>query len=156
MTRQSHSRNLRNIDELLARYLCADLARQRSRGVEPGAWNWHQSASEPAGRGYQTIRRRAVRAPDPALIVNGQWVVRRLAHDCVRVELPKLSSNDQRFLLHAMGQETGNVRLGSEKAIAAVARHVKQASPKWLLRAAMDMAHATKQDWKEWKDSGFI
>jgi hypothetical protein len=50
-----------------------------------------------------------------------------------------------------MGWETANVHLGNHKAIRAIQRDLAIRKPKWLHRAAKQMARATISDWTEWR-----
>jgi hypothetical protein len=100
---------------------------------------------------YSRIVANAVRMPDPFLMVNDGWVLRRLSPFCSRIELWQLPrGHDEEKLLRAMGRELANVHLGT-RAIAAVRRDLPQRKSKWLRQAAEVMAEATLKDWKEWR-----
>lgn len=103
---------------------------------------------------YQDIVSQAVRVPDPALRIDGSWVVRRLAPDCVRIELPAMSTKTEHLLLNAMGWETANVHLGTRAATAAIRADLGKRPPGWLGQAAKAMARATKADFADWQKSG--
>jgi len=93
--------------------------------------------------------RQAVRSPDPFLHVLDRWIVRRLAPDCVRVELDDLPrSRDEPRLLRAMGWETANVHLGGPRA--PILRDLRSRRSRWLERAAANMVDATLADWRAW------
>ena len=84
--------------------------------------------------------------------LRGQWIVRRLAPDCSRIELASLpSERDEARLLHAMGWETANIHLGSRDAVGAVRRDLKHQPKGWLQSAAEKMVQATCKDWEEWR-----
>ena len=101
---------------------------------------------------YERLQREAVRMPDPFLTLQGQWLVRRLAPDCARIELASLpQSRDEAHLLHAMGHETANIHLASREALAAVQADLNTRPANWLHEAAKNMAHATTEDWHVWK-----
>ena len=120
--------------------------------LTPSAWLWPQKGRTPYEIYYPTILHRAVRNPDPLFSVNGQWIVRRLAPDCSRIELGQLPrERDEVRLLTAMGFETGNIHLGSHKGIDAVRQDVVKRPTLWLLKAAKAMADATHADWEEWR-----
>lgn len=114
-----------------------------------GAKNW-----TPGDVLYQDIVRQAVRARDPILRLDGGWIVRRLAPDCVRIELPAMSTKTEHFLLHAMGFETANVHLGTGGAVGAIRSDLKGRPAGWLSTAAKGMARAVKDDFVAWKKSG--
>jgi hypothetical protein len=101
---------------------------------------------------YQSILDQAVRGQDPFVRVQGGWLVRRLSPYCSRIELATLpKKRDEAHLLYAMGWETANVHLGTHKAIRAIQRDLATRKPKWLHRAAKQMASATISDWREWR-----
>jgi hypothetical protein len=105
---------------------------------------------------YQRLQSDAVRMPDPYLTIQGRWLVRRLAPDCARIELASLpQTRDEVHLLHAMGHETANIHLASHEALATVLADLSTRPANWLHEAAKNMAHATTEDWLNWKaDNG--
>jgi len=128
----------------------ASIARE-AKARAPSASEWVNHDAE-TGDYYRAIMRRAVRTPDPLLVVRKRWVLRRLAPDCSRVELAALpKQRDEGRLLHAMGWETANVHLGSAKAAKGVLRDVRRRPQGWLLAAALSMVEAMASDWEEWK-----
>ncbi len=113
-------------------------------------------ASAPAARPtihYATICRRAVRCADPFLEVRGEWVLRRLAPDCSRIDFTVASTaNDQTQLLRSMGAETANVHLGSGvRRIEAVRADLAGRAPAWLKQASKVMERATLADFAAWQ-----
>ena len=101
---------------------------------------------------YSRIVSNAVRMPDPFLVVNDGWVLRRLSPYCSRIELAQLPrGHDEEKLLRAMGRELANVHLGTRRTVAAVRRDLRQRKTKWLRQTAEVMAEATRKDWKEWR-----
>jgi hypothetical protein len=101
---------------------------------------------------YSRILSNAVRVPDPFLVVNDGWVLRRLSPYCSRIELAQLPrGHDEEKLLRLMGRELANVHIGTRRAVAAVCRDLSKRKPKWLRQAAEIMAEATLKDWKEWR-----
>lgn len=102
---------------------------------------------------YQVLLDRAVRCRDPFVHVQGQWIVRRLAPDCSRIELSALpEERDEKVLLESMGFELANIHLGTPEAVKAILRDLQKRPDKWLYRAARDMTRATRKDWKVWRD----
>jgi hypothetical protein len=94
----------------------------------------------------------AVRVRDPHLHFHDNWVIRRLAPDCSRIELSSLPSDrDEERLLYAMGWETANIHLGTREKTSAVRKDLGARRGRWLHKAAKAMAEATRQDWKEWR-----
>jgi hypothetical protein len=101
---------------------------------------------------YSQILSNAVRTPDPFLVVNDGWVLRRLSPYCSRIELAQLPrSHDGEKLLRAMGRELANIHLGTRRTVAAVRRDLQQRKPKWLRQAVEVMAETILKDWKEWR-----
>jgi hypothetical protein len=101
---------------------------------------------------YMAIVSKAVRAPDPFLVVREGWVLRRLSPYCSRIELSQLPrDHDVEKLLRAMGRELANVHLGSGRAIGAVRRDLGAREPGWLVETARVMAEAMVREWNEWK-----
>ena len=100
---------------------------------------------------YQTLLNQAVRCRDPFVHVHDEWLLRRLSPYCSRIELSSLpKKHDESKLLYAMGWETANVHLGSEKAIKALLRDLTKRKAAWLPGATKAMVKATVSDWKDW------
>jgi hypothetical protein len=127
---------------------------REAKAMRPSAVYWASGSSDPAEILCQLIINRAVRCPDPFVLLRGHWLVRRLAPYCSRIELSVLPRNrDELRLLFAMGWETANIHLGSQSAAKEVRRHLSTLKPNWLWSAARDMAKAVSDDWKAWKKS---
>ncbi len=102
---------------------------------------------------YQVLVDRAVRCRDPFVHVQGQWIVRRLAPHCSRIELSALpQERDERVLLESMGFELANIHLGTPRAVKAILADLDKRSKSWLFRAARRMTRVTRKDWKVWRD----
>lgn len=101
---------------------------------------------------YSKLCENAVRCPDPFLTVTNDWIGRRLAPDCSRIELGALPRNrDEQVLLLAMGYETGNMHLGTPGAVFDIFKALKRLPDDWLLVAAEDMYRDTLKDCKTWR-----
>jgi hypothetical protein len=123
----------------LARELKAWLPSAATRGARRG------------GRPAVALMRDAIRSPDPVWSIRGSWVVRRLAHDCSRIEVDDLSkSRDEQKLLRAMGWETANVHLASPKTCRTVIRDLRGRRAQWLEQAVAAMVESTVRDWNAW------
>ena len=90
----------------------AMIARE-AKALLPSAYGWAVGRS---GRESlcRKLMERAVRSPDPSMIVHGDWIVRRLAPHCSRIELsafPKRRA--EREILEAMGRETANAHFAT-------------------------------------------
>jgi Uncharacterized protein conserved in bacteria (DUF2252) len=98
----------------------------------------------------------ARRLPDPYFRLRGQWTVRRIAPDAVKINLKKLKQDgfereDQMELLRAMGRETANIHLGSEQAaevLADLERRQKR-DRNWFGNAIKVWRKKVETDWKD-------
>jgi hypothetical protein len=125
------------------------IAREAKALVPPATVWLGDDRQEPGGDGAALLRR-AVRCADPHFAIEGKWVVRRLAPDCGRIELDaRLSLEQQRELLRAMGGETGNMHLAS-RGTAHIRRDLDRRPPNWLRRAAKLMAGLMATDQRDW------
>lgn len=132
----------------LAEWRGGSVARE-AKALAPSACVW-ASGGRTAPIHYQEILNRAVRCPDPFVRLQKRWIVRRLAPDCSRIELPALPKDrDEIRLLHAMGFETANVHLGSVKPRVLV-NDLKKRARGWLLNEARKMQKAVLADFKDY------
>ena len=98
-----------------------------------------------------TLLAAAVRQPDPMVRLTERWQFRRLAPDCVRLDLDGLEeAADAAKVFWAMGYETGNMHLGSREAVPAVLDDLNRRPPGWLAEAAERMAKQVTHDWGDW------
>ncbi len=131
---------------------CGGKISRETKPLVASAWLWARGELRSSKLWYADITNQAVRVPDPFLKLRGNWVVRRLAPDCSRIELADLPKEREELrLLSAMGQETANVHLGSSKTIPLVRRDLSGRKKGWLRKASARMADATLRDWKEWR-----
>lgn len=106
---------------------------------------------------YKDMLEKAVRCPDPFVTVKGNWVLRRLAPDCSKIDLSTLpQERDERILLEAMGYELANVHLATRGAAKSILADLKERESNWLADAGKEMADATKKDWKLWREKNPI
>ena len=120
----------------------------------PSAWGW--AVGRPKDHAFALrLLKRAVRQPDPFYLVKDGWVVRRLGPHCGRIELSQFPQHrDEKAILKAMGQETANLHLATSDQCAKVLRDLGKRKPDWLHQAALAMAEATEQDWKNFRSAG--
>jgi hypothetical protein len=131
---------------------CGGLIAREAKELRVSAWHWERAAARDGPLFYERIIRQAIRVPDPFVGVQGNWLIRRLAPDCSRIELfslPKMQ--DELKLFEAMGWETANIHLGTKGAKAQVIADLRRRPAKWLRKATEAMAEATLADWKEWR-----
>jgi len=137
----------------IANYRGARIARE-AKALAPSACVWAAGGKSSQRIEYQVILDRAIRAVDPFVRLGGRWIVRRLAPDCSRVELSAMpKERDETRLLRAMGFETANVHLGTQRAAKLILANLGKRSSDWLHESATAMVKATNEDWREWKAS---
>ena len=124
---------------------------REAKPLAPSAWLWAQGARAVPPR-YAEILKRVVRVPDPFLAVHGQWLIRRLAPDCSRIELASLPrGQDESRLLWMMGWETANMHLGSPRQRRSILADLGRRKMTWLAKAAERMSEAVAGDWRKWR-----
>jgi hypothetical protein len=124
---------------------------REAKALLPSAAAWARGKAHPRIH-INDLLSHAVRVIDPSFVLEGPWMIRRLAPDCARIELADLAeTRDERKLLHAMGWETANLHLGSKRR--AIATHVRRQGVRWLEDAARAMAAATVDDWRAFRRS---
>jgi len=123
---------------------------REAKALVPSACIW--ACQGPSGElHYAEIVDRSVRVRDPFVRVQGNWLLRRLAADCSRIELFMLpAARDEERLRYAMGWETANIHLASPTAARDVLRDLKKRPARWLHHASKAMVAATRRDWKDW------
>ncbi|HVO34480.1 MAG TPA: DUF2252 family protein [Gemmatimonadales bacterium] len=126
---------------------------REAKALAPSACCWAEGGRTAKIR-YRDILAAAVRCRDPFVRLQKNWIVRRLAPDCSRIELAALPrERDHLRLLQATGWETANVHLGSIRRRDLVAD--LRGRPKgWLARAARVMENAVSEDWADWRRAG--
>jgi hypothetical protein len=102
-----------------------------------------------------TLLQHAVRDPDPHFQVHDAWLIRQLAPDVAKIEMPE-NERDKRLalapaLLGLMGRETANIHLGSRTGNA-LEKSLKRLDrdKRWFSSATERMAACTRQDHAEW------
>lgn len=137
----------------LADWRGGTIARE-AKPLTASAWTWACGGPVRALL-YERILRGAVRVPDPFLSVHGNWVIRRLAPDCTRIELARVGTqSDSCKLLWTMGWETANIHLGTPAGCKLIRRDLGRRQGNWLLEAARSMRAATLADWRAWRVTG--
>ena len=125
---------------------------REAKAIAPSAWVWCKGLPERKFAVNATPPAGVVRVPDPTVRVVGNWIVRRLAPHCTRIELADLPGerNEER-LLYAMGFETANIHLGTEGARPLILRDLSKKKGKWLNALAKTFAAAIERDWVRWR-----
>ena len=124
------------------------------KALIPSAWRW-ATGSQARGSDYARLLAAAIRAPDPTVGVQGDWILRRLAPHCTRIDLGDLpAQHEEERLLRAMGFETANIHLGTPGARAAVLRQLRRRKERWLNDQARAFDEALARDWERWRQLG--
>lgn len=123
---------------------------REAKAVVPSACVWSGGGGD-GGPHYDHFFGNAKRSRDPWAALCGDWVVRRLAPDCTRIELDSLPDDEgqQVKLLKAMGQEAANVHLAKGDPDLILA-DLDSRQPDWLYKEAKRMNKALKRDWLDW------
>ena len=125
---------------------------REAKSFLPSAWGWAHPGGGDEREAYMRTVRAAIRCPDPFLRATPDWVVRRLAPDCARIELTMLPrKRDDYRLLRAMGWETANIHLGSMITPDAVLADLEARPAGWLRDSTRRMLHTVQQDWNQWR-----
>jgi hypothetical protein len=129
------------------------LVAREAKAWLPSAVLWVEGSDRTTNYSAGTVDD-ARRSPDPTLCFRRRWIVRRLAPDCIKINLADLPRDrDEVRLLGAMGAEVANIHLGEPQAGARILRHLRRLRPSWLIRAAENMADAIAADWREFRVS---
>jgi len=138
----------------LAQYRGGRIARE-AKALVPSSMAWVSGAEASVEILYQAIVERAVRCRDPLVQMDGQWIVRRLAPDCSRIELTALpEERDEAHLLKAMGQELANIHLGTRDAGKRIHDDLKAKKHGWYQPVVDALLDRVQQDFEKWKQRG--
>jgi chemotaxis response regulator CheB len=91
---------------------------------------------------------------DPSRHFKGNWVIRRIAPDCMKLELAHLPMAKIDKILHKMGAETANIHIiGSSTAEGkeSILRDLESRQSEWLENACRTMSNRLIKDWKDYK-----
>ena len=127
---------------------------REAKALVPSALYW--STGQNAMRSQTaTLLQHAIRIPDPYFQVHDRWLIRQLAPDIAKIEMPTTAS-DKRLalapdLLRLMGQETANIHIGSlsrdelERLLKKLDR-----DRRWFPVATDRMTACTRSDYEAW------
>jgi Uncharacterized protein conserved in bacteria (DUF2252) len=136
---------------MLAEWAGGWVARE-AKAVAPPATVWATRRTEHSPL-MAEVAHRAVRSPDPYYQSGPDWVVRRLAPECARIDIGLLASaEDVLRVFWAMGGEIANVHLGTDGAKRRILRDLSHRPRKWLAGAAKQATAAVLEDWQSWLD----
>ena len=124
---------------------------REAKTMAPSACSWVMAKDKPSyASAMATI---PIRVPDPFLSFDGDWIVRRLAPDCARVELSDLpGSREEARLLHSMGHEVANLHGGDPAVRKKILADIRRMPSSWLHAAAKRMGELTQQDWTDFRE----
>jgi Uncharacterized protein conserved in bacteria (DUF2252) len=129
-------------------------AAREAKALVPSAFYWRAGQDHMPSQ-TATLLQHAVRDPDPHFQVHDAWLVRQLAPDVAKIEMPE-NERDKRLalapaLLRLMGRETANVHLGSRsrEALEKLLRGLAH-NEQWFPAATERMVHYTRKDHAEW------
>jgi len=138
---------------VLAQWSGGWVARQ-AKAIVPPASCWLDGKSGPSRSRMGEIVKKAIRCRDPFFRPEKDWIARRIAPRCSKIELSYVkNSGDQTALIEAMGAETANVHLGSAKVVEAILKDLDQRPKGWLWESAKRMYKVMRADWVEWRCS---
>ncbi len=127
---------------------------REAKALVPSALYWlRQEDGMPSQTA--TLLQHAIRIPDPFFQVHDRWLIRQLAPDIAKIEMPE-DPDDKRLvlapaLLRLMGRETANIHLGSfsrkdlEKRLKELDRDAR-----WFAQATERMTASTRRDHAAW------
>ena len=127
---------------------------REAKALVPSALYWLTGQNRMPSQ-TATLLQHAIRIPDPYFQVHDRWLIRRLAPDVAKIELPT-GAEDKRLalapaLLRLMGRETANIHLGSlsrnelEKRLRELDR-----DKRWFAAATERMTECTRADYATW------
>ena len=127
---------------------------REAKALVPSALYWFLGQDDMPSQ-TATLLQHAVRDPDPHFQVHDHWLVRQLAPDIAKIDMPA-NDRDKRLalapaLLRLMGQETANIHLGSRsrKALEKLLNGLDH-DELWFPTATERMAACTRKDHAEW------
>jgi len=127
---------------------------REAKDLVPSALYWSRAQDRMASQ-TATLLQHAIRIPDPYYQVHDRWLIRQLAPDIAKIEMPA-HRDDKRLalapaLLRLMGLETANIHLGSfsreylEKRLKELDR-----DKRWFAAATDQMTAITRKDHATW------
>lgn len=130
---------------------------REAKALVPSALYWLRRQDRMPSQ-TATLLQHAIRIPDPYFQVHDRWLIRQLAPDIAKIEMP-VEPADKRLalapaLLRLMGRETANIHLGSFSR-ADLQTRLKQLDRdrRWFAAATERMTANTRSDHAEWAGS---
>jgi hypothetical protein len=127
---------------------------REAKALVPSALYWLRGQDDMPSQ-TATLLQHAIRIPDPYFQVHDRWLIRQLAPDIAKIEMPA-NPNDKRLalapaLLRLMGQETANIHLGSFSR-ADLEKRLKELDrdERWFAAATARMTADARSDYAAW------
>ena len=127
---------------------------REAKALVPSAQYWYAGSDDMPSQ-TATLLQHAIRDPDPHFQVHDKWLVRQLAPDIAKIEMPE-DKRDKRLalapdLLKLMGQEAANIHMGSLSPDDLRKRLKELDRDKlWFATAAEQMTDCTRKDFAKW------
>jgi hypothetical protein len=127
---------------------------REAKATTPPATQWLAGSQVAAVKLSEILANRSVRCADPFYRPAVDWITRRLAPRCSRIDLVQLThAQEIALLLQAMGGETANMHLADRSAAALVLADLDKRGESWLEGVAHELAKQIECDWHEWQES---
>jgi hypothetical protein len=127
---------------------------REAKALVPSAQYWVTKQDDMPSQ-TATLLQHAVRIPDPFFQVHDRWLIRQLAPDIAKIEMPR--PRDKRIalapdLLELMGRETANIHLGSRTSedLAERLDALDRNLPGWFADATERMVASVRKDHAKW------
>jgi Uncharacterized protein conserved in bacteria (DUF2252) len=130
---------------------------REAKALVPSALYWLREQDDMPSQSA-TLLQHAIRIPDPYFQVHDQWLIRQLAPDIAKIEMPRkhdkrLSDGLAQDLLRLMGRETANIHLGSRTREDLTDRLNRlDQNRKWFPAATDRMVACTRKDYGKWAE----
>ena len=129
---------------------------REAKALVPSAQYWITKQDDMPSQ-TSTVLQHVVRIPDPFFQVHDRWLIRQLAPDIAKIDMPK--PQDKRLalapdLLRLMGRETANIHIGSRttKDLVARADALEQNLHGWFPAATDRMVESVRKDHAKWAE----
>ena len=129
---------------------------REAKALVPSALYWVTKQDDMPSQ-TATLLQHVVRIPDPFFQVHDRWLIRQLAPDIAKIDMPK--PQDKRLalapdLLRLMGRETANIHIGSRTTKDLVARvdALEQNLHGWFPAATDRMVESVRKDHAKWAE----
>ena len=127
---------------------------REAKALVPSAQYWVLKQDDMPSQ-TATLLQHAVRIPDPFFQVHDKWLIRQLAPDIAKIDMPE--PKDKRLglapdLLRLMGRETANIHIGSRTTEDLVERldSLDRKVPGWFAAATDRMVDNVRKDHAKW------